>query len=86
MCAHQIVGDQIANSFVKFSRSFEVGKQKAETGNLESLIHVERISAINIAKCLVCQKAFRGQEGATFADEFVNLITNEPDSRQCAHV
>ena len=73
MSAHQIVGDQITNSLVEFRRTFEVGKQKGETRNLEPLIHVERVGAMNVAECLVSQKTFRSQEGTTLVDEFVNL-------------
>src|SRR5205823_2327631 len=51
--AHQIVGSQISNSFVKFRRPLEVGKQKGETGNFEPLIHVQRIGTINITEGLI---------------------------------
>src|SRR5436309_12714638 len=37
----------------KVPLNLEVGKLKAETGNLESLIYVERIGAVNIAGRLV---------------------------------
>ena len=41
---------------------------------------------MNILECLIREKAFRGQEGATFADEIVNLVANNPNTRQGAYI
>src|SRR5207248_11172697 len=56
------------------------GKQKGETRDLEALIYVKRIGAIDIAECLVGQETFRRQERATFAEEIVKLIAGHPDA------
>jgi len=77
---HQIVGNQISNALVEFGGALEVGKQEGETRDLEALIYVKRIGAINIAECLVGQETFRRQERPTFAEEIVKLVAGHPDT------
>ena len=71
MLAHQIVGDEIADPLVKRGRAFEVGEQKSQADDLEPLVDVERVGAIDVAEGLVGENALGGEERPALADQLV---------------
>ena len=69
MLAHNVEGDQIADPLVEFRRALKVGEQEGEAGDFQPLVNVERVGAIDVAKGLVGQQPFGGQEGPALAEE-----------------
>ena len=62
MRPHHVEGDEVADPLVQLGRAFEVGEQKSQAGNVEPLIDVDRVGAVDVAEGLVGQEALRGQE------------------------
>ena len=50
MLTHQIVSDEIADALIERRRALEVGEQEGQARDLEPLIDVERIGAIDVAE------------------------------------
>ena len=86
MLAHQIVGDEIADALVKRGRAFEIGEQESQAGDLELLIDVERVGAVDVAKGLIGEKPLCGHERLALAKEIMKLFAGDPKSRQHAAV
>jgi hypothetical protein len=63
MRPHQVEGGEIADPLVKLRRAFEVGKQKGQAGDLEPLVDIHRVGAVEVAKHLrrnpICKSAPR---------------------------
>src|SRR5207244_13311147 len=56
MRSYQVKGDQIANALVKFGGAFEIREEESQAGDFETLINIDRVSSVNIAKVLVCDQ------------------------------
>ena len=69
--AHQIVGDDVADPLVKLGRALEVGEQERQARDLQPLIDVERVGAIDVAERLVGQQPLGGQERPPLAEQVV---------------
>ena len=82
MRPHQIEGDEIADPLVKLGRALEVGEQEGEAGDLEALIDVERVGAVDVAESLVGQQALGGEERLAPAEQIVQLVAGDPHARQ----
>jgi hypothetical protein len=61
MRSDHVKGDQVADALVEFGGAFEVREQECQAGDLEPLVDVDRIGAVDIAKDLVRQQALCGQ-------------------------
>src|SRR5262249_19680609 len=83
---HEIVSDQIAYALVECRRALEIGKQESEACNLESLIGIECVGVIEIAKCLVGQEPFRGKERPPLAEKMMKRIAGDPQRGKHAPV
>ncbi len=60
MLAHQIVGHDVADPVVELGRALEVGEQERQARDLQPLVDVERVGAIDVAERLVGeQRAWR---------------------------
>ena len=46
VCPHQVIGGQIADTFVERSRTFEISKQKCKASDLQALVDVECVGPI----------------------------------------
>ena len=68
MLAHQVEGDQVADPLVELGRALEVGEQEGEAGDLQPLVDVERVGAVDVAEGLVGQQALGGQERPALAE------------------
>src|SRR4029077_20240514 len=79
---HQVKGDQVPYPLVEFGGSFEIGKQERQAGDLETLVDIDRVGAVDIAKDLVGQQALCGQERFASAKQLVQLAPRDPQSRQ----
>src|SRR6516162_3273039 len=86
MLAHEIVSDQIAYALVECRRALEIGEQESKACNLESLIGIECVGVVEIAKCLVGQETFRGKERPPFAEKVMKRIAGDPQRGQHAPV
>ena len=86
MLAHQIVGDEIADALVERGRALEVGEQEGQAGDLEPLIDVERVGAIDVAEGLVGEKALGGEERLALAEQMMQRVAGDPQRRQHAAV
>ena len=62
MLAHQVEGHQVADPLVELGRALQVGEQEGEAGDLQALVDVERVGAIDVAEGLVGQQALGGEE------------------------
>ena len=86
MLAHQIVGDEIADPLIERGRALEVGEQERQAGDLEPLIDIEGVGAIDVAEGLVGQEPLRGEERPAVPEQMVQLIAGDPQGRQHAAV
>ena len=82
MRAHQVEGDQVADPLVELGRALEVGEQEGEAGDLEPLVDVERVGAVDVAEGLVGEQALGGQERPALAEQVVQRVVGDPDARQ----
>ena len=86
MLAHEVVSDQIAYALVECRRALKIGEQESEACNLESLIGIERVGVIEIAKCLIGQQPFRGKERPAVAEKMMKCIAGDPQRGKHAPV
>src|SRR6266481_4394748 len=63
MCSDEVICDQVADAFVKLGGALEIGEQEREAGDVEALIEVERIGAIDVVECLVVSRRFAVKNG-----------------------
>jgi hypothetical protein len=68
------------------SRSLEIGEQEPEAGDVEALIDVERIGAIDVVECLVCEQALCRQERLAPAEKVMERVPGDPHARQYPRV
>ena len=57
MRPHQIEGHQVADPLVELGGSAQIGEQEGQAGDLQSLVDIERVGPIDVAKRLVGQEA-----------------------------
>ena len=86
MRADKLEGGDIADAIVKLSRAFQIGEQKGQAGELEPLIDVERIGAIDVAEDLVGQQPLGSEERLSRGEQVVQRDIGNPDRRQRAHI
>ena len=86
MLAHEIEGDEIADPFVELGRTLEIGEQEGQARDLQPLISVERVGAVDVAESLVGQQSLGGQERLAFAQEIMQRMAGNPETRQHAAV
>ena len=84
MGSHQIVSREIANPIIEFSRALEIGKQKGQARDLQSLVDIDRVGTIKISKCLIGQKTFSREKRAASAQQFMKLVAGDPNARQAS--
>jgi hypothetical protein len=82
MRPHQVEGGEIADPLVKLGRAFEVGKQKGQAGDLQPLVDIDRVRAVEVAKHLVSQEPLGGQKWPPSAEKLVELVSGGEQSRQ----
>ena len=63
MRPHEVEGDEVADPLVEFGRAAQVGEQEGQAGDLEPLVHVQRIGAVEVAEGLVGEQPLGGEEG-----------------------
>ena len=86
-CAlHQVERHQIADALVELGRALEVGEQEREAGDLQPLVDVERVGAVDVAERLVREQALGGQERPAPAEQLVERVARDPYARQHPHV
>src|SRR5690242_8339404 len=86
MRLHEIVGDEVSDSLVELGRPLEVGEEEGEAGDLQPLIDVERVGAIEVAERLIGEKALGGEEGPALAKQIMQRVVGEPEARQRAAI
>jgi hypothetical protein len=74
MRLHQVERHQVADALVEPGRALEVGEQEGEAGDLEPLVDVERVGAIDVAERLVGEQPLRGHERLAAAKKVVELV------------
>ena len=84
MRAHEVVGDEIADPLVELGRALEVGEQEGEAGDLQPLIDVERVGAVDVAEGLVGEQPLGGEERPAPAEQIVQRVAGDPDAGQHA--
>src|SRR5438128_535528 len=86
MRADEIIGDKVANTLVELGRAFQVGEEEGEAGDLQALIDVERVGAIDVSEGLIGEEALRREERSALSEQMMQLLVGDPDARQGAHV
>ncbi len=66
---HEVECRKVAYSFVKLSRTAEIGEEEGQTGDLQPLIHFYRVGAVDVAEGLVGEQALGSQERAAAAEQ-----------------
>ena len=79
---HQVEGRQVADAVVELGRALEVGEQEGEAGDLEALVDVQRVGAVDVAERLVGEQALGGQERPAPAEQLVERVARDPYRRQ----
>ena len=82
MCSDEVIRDQVADAFVKLGGALEIGEQEREAGDVEALIDVERIGAIEVMECLIGEQALCRQEGLAPAEKAMERVPGDPHARQ----
>src|SRR5271165_1641843 len=82
----EVEGDQVAHPLIELGGTSEVGEEKCQTGDLEALIYVDRVGAVEIAKDLVGQQPLCGQEGLAPAQQLIEPFRRHPKPGQYAGV
>ncbi|MNL46493.1 hypothetical protein D3C87_1692110 [compost metagenome] len=82
---YQVEGGEIADALVKLGRAAQVGEQECEAGDLQTLVDVDRIGAIDVAECLVGEQPLGCQKGAPAPEQRMQRLTGDADARQGAH-
>src|SRR6185369_12103729 len=62
MRSDEIEGGQIAYSLIEFGGTSDVGKKERQAGDLEALVDIDHVGAVEIAKYLVGQQPLCAQE------------------------
>ena len=83
---HHVVGNQVADALVEIGGPLQIGEQEGKARDLEPLVDVERVGAVDVAKRLVGEQALRRQERFALAEEVMHLVSRDPHGRQHAHV
>jgi len=78
MRSDHVERNQIADALIEFGGAFEIRKQERQAGDLEPLVDIDRVGTVEIAKDLVRQQAFCGQEGFASAEKLMELISGDP--------
>ena len=86
MRAHQVEGDQVADPLVKLGRALEIGEQERQAGDLQPLVDVERVGAIDVAERLVGEQPLGGQERPALAEQVVQRVAGDPDATAATRV
>ncbi|MNL32187.1 hypothetical protein D3C87_1540210 [compost metagenome] len=82
----QIEGSEIAHTFIELRRPPEVGEEEGQARDLQALVNVECVGAIDIPEGLVRENALGGQEGAALSEHMMHGIIRNADRRQGADV
>ncbi len=82
----EIVGDEIADPLIKRGGALEIGEEEREARDLEPLIDIEDVGAIDVAKRLVGQEALCGEERLALAEQVMEPIAGDPQRRNDAAV
>ena len=82
----EIEGDQVAHPLVELGGASEVSEQERQTGDLEALIDVDHVGAIEIAKYLVGQQPLCAEEGFAPAQQLIEPFRRYPQPWQHAGV
>ena len=56
MRPHEVERGQVADPLIEFGGAFKVGEQKGQAGNLEPLIGIDRVGAVEVTKHLAGQQ------------------------------
>ena len=77
-CAlHEIEGDEVADPLVELGRAAEVGEQEGQAGDLQPLVDVERIGAVEVAERLVGEQPLGREEGPAAAEQVVQRVAGD---------
>ena len=69
MRLHQIEGGEVADALVEFGRAAQVGEQEGQAGDLQALVDVERVGAVDVAEGLVGEQPLGGEERPALAEQ-----------------
>src|SRR5260370_6712797 len=86
MRSDEVEGDQIPNRFVELGGTSEVGEQERQAGDLEALVEIDRVGAVEIGKNLVGQQPLCAEERLAPAQELTEPVGRYPPPRQYARV
>jgi hypothetical protein len=86
MLADEVIGHEIADALVELGRALEIGEQEREAGDLEALIDVERIGAVDVAEGLVGEEPLGRQKRLAAPQHVMEHGVGDPDAGQNAAV
>ena len=82
----EVERDEVAHPLIEFGRTSEIGEQKRQAGDLQTLIDIDRVGAVEVAKYLVGQQPLCGQERLAPAQKLIEPFRRDPQSGQYAGV
>ncbi|MCY1515787.1 hypothetical protein D9M68_503890 [compost metagenome] len=86
MGLHQIEGCEIADPLVKFGGAAQIREEEGEAGDLQPLVYVDRVGAVDIAEGLVGKQPLGGEERTPAAEDIVQGVIGDTDRGQGAHI
>ena len=82
MMPHQVVCHEIPHPFVQLGGAAQVGEENGQAGDLEALIHGERIRLVQVTKRLIAQHVLGSEEGSALGHQVVQLVVRPENARQ----
>ena len=82
MRPHQIEGDEVPDPLVERGRAAQVGEEEGQAGDLQPLVDVERVGAVDVAERLVGEKPLGGEERPPLLHHVVQIVVGDEDGRQ----
>src|SRR3984957_13309807 len=86
MFVDEIEGDEVADTFIKLSRVFEITERERKAQDLEALGDGERVGPVDIAEGRVGEEALRGEYGLASLQKIVQRLVCHPYGRQYSTV
>lgn len=65
MRSYQVEGREVADALVEFRRAAQVGEEESKAGDLQPLVHIERVGAVDVAESLVGEQPLGGEKWPT---------------------
>src|SRR6202030_4866775 len=82
MRSDQVKRDQVAKPLIEFGRASEIGEQECQAGDLQALIDIDRVDAVDVAEDLAREQPLCRKEWLTPAEKLFELAAGDPQPGQ----